>query len=169
MVFPAPLPGTTAGDRNRTDPGSGGAEVRARVARAAHPMGADRLGLAVQPDLAVRARRRAPRRGEAVRRGHRAMAAQRPTGQRAATAGPDRRAALEHDSEKWVPMFRKGVTIKQQARAADDSKEKSSRSSSRIETARPALRDGAHGLSQGADRRAGTQDAAQGHRSRLSR
>src|SRR5262249_22026549 len=136
MVLPAPLPGATAGDRHRTDPGSGGADVRARVARAAHPLDADRLGLAVQSTLAVRTRRRAPRRRGATRRGHRAMAAQRPIGQRAAAAAnPDRRAAL----------------------------------GSRVETACLALRDGAHGLSQGADRRAGTQGTAQGHRSRLSR
>jgi H+-transporting ATPase len=122
MVLPAPLPGATAGDRNRADPGSGGADVRARVARAAHPLDADRLGLAVQSTLVVRTRRRAPRRREAARRGHRAVAAQRPIGQRAAAAaGADRRAALGHDPEKWVPVFGKdhAPTI---ARAGDNSK-----------------------------------------------
>src|SRR6516165_5183888 len=77
LVLPAALPGAPAVQRDRADPDPGGADVRLRLARPADPVDADRMGVALQHRLDVRARRR-------------------PTAERALRRLPDRAAGKEH-------------------------------------------------------------------------
>src|SRR5262249_61075687 len=77
LVLPAAVPGGPAVQRDRADPDPGGADVRLRLARPVDPVDADRLGVALQHRVDVRARRR-------------------PTAERALRRLPDRAAGKEH-------------------------------------------------------------------------
>src|SRR5215831_12974719 len=57
LVLPAAVPGAPAIERDRAHPDPGGADVRLRLARPVDPVDADRLGVALQHRLDVRARR----------------------------------------------------------------------------------------------------------------